>query len=213
MEARGRIVKLLGLALLAALPLAAQGTRTPGPTAEARQRCWGSDPNAPVLIEVYSDFSCPHCRTLYLETIRQVLADYASQGKVCVTYYEFPLERNKYSRPASRYAVAASRLGAEQWIQVMDALYYYQSRWVEDGQIEPVVAEALSEKEMAQVRTWIKDSKVEAVIDRDVAAGKRRGVGATPTLFITGNGGTQKVTGSVQYAILRRYLDNLLAQR
>jgi protein-disulfide isomerase len=156
---------------------------------------------------------CPHCATLYLETMRQVLADYASQGKVCVAYYEFPLPRNQYSRPAARYAVAASRLGAAKWVQVMDVLYYFQNEWAQSGELEPVVAKVLSEKELAQVKTWMKDPKLETWIDRDVAEGKRRGVNSTPTLFITGNGKTQKVSGAVQYLILRRYLENLLAQR
>ena len=213
MKALERIAAFLGLALLASLPLAAQGPSAPAPGPEARQRCWGVDPNAPVLIEVYSDFMCSHCRTLYLETMRQVLADYASQGKVCVAYREFPLPNNKHSRPAARYAVAASRLGAQKWVQVMDALYYYQSEWTQNGELEPVMAKALSEKELEQVRGWMKDPKLEAWIDRDVAEGKRRGVGSTPTLFITANGRTEKVVGAVQYGILRRYLENLLAQR
>ena len=213
MRALGRSAAFLALALLAALPLAAQGSSAPGPGPEARQRCWGVDPKAPVLIEVYSDFMCPHCRTLYLETMRQVLADYASQGKVCVAYYEFPLPNNKHSRPAARYAVAASRLGAQKWVQVMDALYYFQDDWAQTGALEPVVARVLSEKELAQVKTWMKDPKLEAWIDRDVAEGKRRGVSSTPTLFITANGKTEKVAGAVQYDILRRYLELQLAQR
>ena len=149
MKALGRLAAFLALALLATLPLAAQGSSAPAPGPEARQRCWGVDPKAPVLIEVYSDFMCPHCATLYLETMRQVLADYASQGKVCVAYYEFPFPRNQYSRPASRYAVAASRLGAQKWVQVMDALYYFQNDWAQTGALEPVLTKALSEKDLA----------------------------------------------------------------
>ena len=185
----------------------------PAAPEEARARCWGNDPNAPVLIEVFSDFQCPHCRTLYLETMRQVLADYAAQGRVCLAYYEFPLSQNPYSRAAARYAVAASRLGAQKWIQVMDALYYYQGQWSQDGRIEPVVAQALSENEFKQVQAWANDPRVEGWIERDVAEGKRRGVGSTPTVFITARGDTQKVTGAVQYGVLRRYIDSLLAQR
>lgn len=214
MTLRRQFSLFLGCLLLATLPLAAQikpPVEKPGP--DARQRCWGNDRNAPILIEVYSDFMCPHCRALYLETMRQVLADYAMPGKVCVAYHEFPLPNNQYSRPAARYALAASRLGVQKWVQVMDALYYFQSEWAQDGQIEPVIAKALPEKDLAQVRTWSKDPRVETVIDNDLAEGRRRGVKSTPTLFITANGKTEKFVGAIQYDILQRYLEFQLAQR
>lgn len=198
---------VLLLTVLAAGSLAAQK----GP-AQARQRCWGTNPNAPILIEVYSDFQCPACRQLYLETIRPVMADYAVPGKACVVYYEFPLRNHEHSREASRYAHAAARLGPEKWVQVTDVLFYFQSQWAEDGGIEGVVAKALSEKEMNQVRKWLGDDKLEAAIDRDLAQGRQRRVQRTPTLFITANGKTEQVTGAVQYTILRRYLDRLLAR-
>ena len=173
-------------------------------------RCLGSNPSAPVTIEVFSDYQCPACREFYLETIRPVLADYGQPGKVCVVYREFPLASHPHSRLAARYGQAAGRLGRDRWIRVTDALYYYQSKWSADGKLEGVVAEALPSKEWAQLRTWLNDAELEAAINRDVAEGKRRGVRSTPTIFITANGKTERANGVVQYSILRRYLDSLL---
>ena len=212
------------LSLLAVSPLAAR-TEPSGP----RQRCWGSNPNAPILIEVFSDFECPMCRQLYLETMRAVLADYAAPGKACVVYYEFPLGQHKHSRQAARYAHAAARLGPDKWVQVMDALFYFQSQWAAEGrdatgqypvgrtvtqtELESVVSKALSPPDMKKVREGLNDPKLEAAIDQDIAEGKRRGVSATPTIFITANGQTERVPGGVQYPLLQRYLDSLLARR
>jgi len=207
-----RALGLLLLASLAVLPLAAQ-QRPADKSEDPRQRCLGSNPKAPILIEVFSDYQCPACRRYYLETIRPVIADYAVTGKACVVYYEFPLNIHQHARQAARFGQAAARLGGEKWIQVTDALYYYQAQWANDGQLEPVLARALSEKEMAQVKDWAGDSKLEETINRDVALGRSRGVTGTPTTFITVNGKTEKLpTGIIQYPILRRYLDNLLAQ-
>lgn len=200
------VLLLLGWVLIA--PLAGQE-----PAYNPRARCLGSNPNAPILIEIFSDYECPACRRYYLETMRQVLADYATAGKVCVVYYEFPLPTHKHSREASRYALAATRLGPEKWIRVTDALYYYQSLWSSTGQLESVVADALSKKDMEKVRGWVDDGKLEASIERDLARGRRRGVRSTPTSFITANGKTERVNGVVQYPILRRFLDRLLEQR
>lgn len=205
------ILKVLGgtlLALLLAGPLQAQEI-----SQEARGRCWGSNPNAPVVIEVFSDFSCPHCRELYLRTIRAVMADYATAGKVCVVYYEFPLRGNRYSRQAARWAHAAIRLGPQKWLRVMDTLFRLQGRWTRDGQIEPLLASVLSEEEMNQLRQWVEDPRVNVAIDRDLTEGRQRNVQRTPTFFISANGETERFVGSVQYGILRRYLNNLLARR
>lgn len=203
--------KVCGLALLV-LWAAASSLSAPKPAEPPRPRCLGSNPKAPIKIEVFSDYQCPACREFYLQTTRPLLADYANPGKVCVVYREFPLRNHKYARPAARYAVAAARLGPTKWIQVSDALYTFQSRWANDGQLESVVAQVLSEKEMNQVRKWQGDPKLEAEIDRDIAEGNQRGVRSTPTVFVTANGKTERVPAGVQYPILRRYLDSLLEQ-
>lgn len=202
-----RALTLAVLALLAAAPLSAQQK----PLEDPRQRCLGKDPKAPVLIEVFSDYQCPGCRRFYLETMRPVLADYAVTGKACVVYYEFPLQTHQHARLAARYGHAAARLGGEKWIQVTDALFYYQGQWTADGKVESVVSKALTEKEMSQVKEWVNDPKLEEVINRDVALGRSRGVTGTPTTFVTVNGRTERLPAGVfQYQIFRRYLDALL---
>lgn len=203
---------LLLLACLTFLSLLAQPPPAPKPE-DPRQRCLGSNAKAPILIEVFSDYQCPACRRYYLETMRPVIADYAVTGKACVVYYEFPLNIHQHAREAARFGHAATRLGGEKWIQVTDALYYYQAQWANDGQIEPVLAKALPEKEMTQLKEWAGEPKVEEIINQDIMLGRSRGVTGTPTTFITVNGKTEKLpSGVIQYQILRRYLDNLLAQ-
>ena len=56
----------------------------------AASKCMGSV-MAPVHLELYSDFQCPHCRKLYLETIRPVIADCVKNGKVYLIHHDFPL--------------------------------------------------------------------------------------------------------------------------
>lgn len=191
--------------LVAAGPLVAENA-----SSELRERCIGTNPDAPVLMEVFSDHQCPACRRFFLNVTRPVLADYALKDKVCVVYHEFPLRRHQHARRAALYTRAVERLGQDQWIKVTNALYYYQSQWSADAQIEPVVGRTLTQEEMNRVRQWMKNPKLEAAIDRDIALGRQRGVDSTPTIFITANGKTERIPSGVQYPILRRYLDSLL---
>jgi protein-disulfide isomerase len=122
---------LLLFALLAGTALSAQEH------APERDRCLGSNPQAPVVMEVFSDHQCPACRRFYLEVTRQVLSDYAMKGRVCVIYHDFPLQMHEHARKAARYSqVAADLLTQEDWIRVTDALYYYQSQWSASGDVD-----------------------------------------------------------------------------
>jgi protein-disulfide isomerase len=97
-------------------------------------------------------------------------------------------------------------------VQVTDRLYLDQSRWSQDGTVEASVARALSKEDLKRVEALLGDSDIDAAIERDLALGRRQGVRSTPTFFITAQGKTERITGIVQYSILRRYLDSRLGQ-
>lgn len=203
-----RIGGIIALLLVASASLGAQ-ERKPD-----RNRCIGTNPDAPIVLEVFSDHQCPACRRFYLDVARPLLADYAMKGKVCVIYHEFPLAQHQYAREAARYTVAANeaKLSQEDWIRITDALYFYQPQWSADGKVEPVVEKAIGAEKMAKLRKVIGDAKITATIDHEVELGHDVGVKSTPTVLLTADGRTQQVPPGVQYAILQRYLDNLLAQ-
>ena len=189
--------------MLVAVPASAQKSST-------EAECVGGQATSPVRIDVFSDFQCPACQSFFIDTVRQVLATYARQNKVCVVYHEMPLPMHQYSRPAARYAVAARRVGREQWIRVAGHLFSLQSSWSTSGDVEGTVAKALSPENFAKVKEHLKDPAIDALIDRDLALAQRKGVRSTPTYFITVQGKEQKIVGATQYDILKRYLDSIL---
>ncbi|MGH9786535.1 MAG: DsbA family protein [Terriglobia bacterium] len=186
------------------------GLAQTGPGAGAP--CVGGNPSSPVKIEVFSDYQCPACRAFYLGTMRQVLSEYADAGKVCVVYHEFPLNIHPHAPQAARYGHAALLVGKRQWSQVTNAIFEAQEKWSQDGQLEPVVAGALSREDMEQVRKLAAEPATNEAIRRDIELGRSREVNSTPTFFITAKGKTEKVAGVVQFPILKRYLDSLLGQ-
>ncbi|MGA3086523.1 MAG: thioredoxin domain-containing protein [Thermodesulfobacteriota bacterium] len=200
-----RFLMVLFLMLAAVSSLTAQtGTNTP------KDLYLGGQPSAPVRIEVFSDYQCPTCREFYLETIRPLLKEYGRDNKVCVLYHDFPLRVHKYAYEASRYAMAASRLGQDQWLRVHEALYVDQLKWTEDGKIEAVMAGVLSAEEMTNVKNLLKDPSIDQTIDQKIASAKERQVVSTPTFFLFAQGREQKVVGKISYPVLKNYLDRLL---
>jgi protein-disulfide isomerase len=195
-----------------ALVLAAAMLAAPSLRAADSNSCVAGNVSAPIKIEVFSDYQCPACRAFYLNTMRTILPEYADSGKACVIYREFPLQMHSHSRDAARYGLAAMHVGLRQWSQVTDALFINQDTWAASGDLESIVAKVLAKNDLDAVHKELKDAaSLDAAINADVSLGNQKGVNSTPTFFVTANGKTEKIAAAVQYQILKRYLDSLLA--
>lgn len=173
-------------------------------------RVLGGSTNAPVRLEVFSDFQCYACREFYLQTIIPVLRDYASKGKVCVIYHEFPLNMHLYGREAARYSVAAYRLGQLKWVPVLDTLYQNQAWWSLDGSVDATVSRAMSREDFRRLKQILQDPSVNKELESEIAFGQKKAVKSTPTIFIKHPGGEEKVEGGVPYLVMKQYLDQLI---
>ncbi len=167
-------------------------------------------PGAAVKIEVFSDYQCPACRTFYLDTIRNVLTDYAADKRVSVVYHDFPLAMHQFSREATRYALAAQMMGRDYWLRLTDALYADQSQWSQDGKIDLIAARVFTPLEYARLKQQLLDPRINQTLESEVALGGFRKIESTPTFFITVNGREQKVVGGVSYTVLKTFLDRIL---
>jgi protein-disulfide isomerase len=142
-------------------------------------------PSAPIVIEVYSDFGCPACRTFHDQMLPAIVKDFVMPGKVQVINREFPLNipAHKYSREAAAYATAAARLQLYQ--PVADALFRSQEQWENSGKVWDTVAAVLSPEQQKRVQALAKDPSVLAEVQRDVDQGTRERISGTPAIFIT----------------------------
>lgn len=120
----------------------------------------GGSLNAPIRIEVFSDFQCPGCRLFYRELVIPTLQQYASKDKVCVIYHEFPLNQHRYAPNAARYCEAAYMIGRDQALKVIDALFSNQNQWSEDGKIEAVLVKALSKQDFSKLKSNLHDPSI-----------------------------------------------------
>jgi protein-disulfide isomerase len=185
--------------------------RASGQTANLRpEQCLGGTPNAPIRVEVYSDFECPACKQLYLETMRQVLKDYCIPDKVCLVYHEFPLSGHKHSRQAARYAKAAQKLNQKAWQTLVEALFINQEKWSQDGSVDDVAFKALGADQYFTLKKLILDPAIETEIDAEVAVAQKLEVQSTPTFFVYAPGKEQKVVGFLPYLMLKDFFDRIV---
>lgn len=221
---------ILGAALVLGSALSAAGTTSQAKAqakAQAKKTKAAADPkpaatvdigalksfgtkSAPISMEVFSDFQCPACRSLYLSVWRQIHDEYVNTGKVYVVHRDFPLQAHAHSRVAARYANAAARIG--KFAKVEEVLYAKQDVWGASGDVDGTVASVLTPAEMVKVRKLVQGGTLDEGIEKDVALGQGYRVSQTPTIIITQKGQTYPIAGVVSYAILRQFLDQLLAQ-
>jgi len=163
--------------------------------------------SAPIVMEVFSDFQCPACKTLFMTTNRQVMDNYVSTGKVYFIHRDFPLPMHAHSQVAAQYSRAAAQIGKFEVVE--QALFQNQERWEQNGDVDGTVASVLSPSEMTKVRALVKGGTVNAAIQKDVALGKIYNVSQTPTTVFHSKGQTYPYGGTMSYEILRNFLDQL----
>jgi protein-disulfide isomerase len=169
--------------------------------------------DAPITIEVFSDYQCPQCRNFYLETAHQLMQTYIPAGKVYYVHRDFPLSMHSHSREAARWASAAAIAGVFETAE--QTLYTKQDEWGSTGKIEDALASSISAADMKKVRTIeaSQGPQIDAAIARDMALGDSRGVNGTPTIYVFHKGQmTPLPPGGVNYSLLKQYIDYLLQQ-
>lgn len=189
--------------------------------------------NAPITMEVFSDYQCPSCGSFFEQTLKPLLGPdgYVAAGKVYLVHRDFPLEMHPYSAQAARWANAAAKIGKFQDVDA--ALWDNQTAWSADGNIEKFVSAAMSPGDFKRVQALLKPCtvpgpkskadrsipqadpgcSVDPFIVQDIGLGYAVPVQATPTFVVVYKGQKYPASsGLVTYPILKQFFDSLLSQ-
>ena len=183
---------------------------------------------APITMEVFSDYQCPACGSLYEQTLRPMINDYVASGKVYLVHHDFPLPiaAHTHAYQAARWANAAAVVGKFQ--EVDAALFDNQKAWGDDGNIEKYVSGALSAADFKRVQKVMTGAcmidpgpiakpesgcALDTYIDQDKLLGNQIPVKSTPT-FVTYYKGQKypPASGVISWPVMKQYFDSLLAQ-
>jgi protein-disulfide isomerase len=168
--------------------------------------------NAPVTMEIFSDFQCPACKQLFTATTPKVIANYVDTGKIYLVHRDFPLPMHAYSRVAANYSRAAAHIGKNDVVEV--ALFQNQEKWEATGDVKSIVAAVLTPSEMKKVQAIVDANTLDALIEKDRQVGMTYAINQTPTTWLhTKSGQAFPVVGFVNYDVLKTFLDQLVAQK
>ena len=198
---------LAGVGCKGVAPAVAAGTAT---HTAAHYKESGS-PQAPVTVEIFSDYECPACAHFFTTVFPQFAAEYVKTGKVRIVHRDFPLPQHPYARLAARYVNAAGQLG--HYDEAVMQLFSHQADWAPNGNVDAALMQVLPPGTMQQVRALVeKDKTLDDTVTSDLALVAKEQINQTPTIVFVYKGERHKVTGPPTLTILKSFLEEILAQ-
>ncbi len=146
-----------------------------------KNRLVRGNPDAPVTIVAFSDFTCPYCEQAAF-TVNTLLKHYGKT--VRFVFKNFPLASHEHARAASEYFVAATMQDQEKAWQFYDTVFANRAVLLADGEnFLRGTAEALG----LDVKRLVKDAQsteVKARIDEDIKDAQELGFSGTPYFLV-----------------------------
>ncbi|MEE8568565.1 MAG: DsbA family protein [Anaerolineales bacterium] len=143
------------------------------------------EPNAPVVIEEFSDFQCSYCRTFHQSTGAQIIEQYVETGQVRLIFRNYA-----FLGLESLAAANGSMCAAEQgkfW-EYADILFANQSGH-DAGAFSDRRLEAFAENinlDTALFQSCMRENRYQDQIQQDYQAGVSYGINSTPSFIING---------------------------
>ncbi|MCA9936464.1 MAG: DsbA family protein [Ardenticatenaceae bacterium] len=157
-----------------------------GFTAEGRP--YRGNPDAPVVLEEYSDFQCPFCARFAQQTLPSLLENQVTNGEVLLIFYDFPLTNiHAQAAAASHAARCAGEQGAAAYWAMHDLLFDSGDQWANSKADEMFVDYATQlGLDVAAFTACQADGRYEDAVTADMSLGQSRGVSSTPSFFLNG---------------------------
>jgi protein-disulfide isomerase len=162
-------------------------------------------PGAPVVIVLFSDFQCPHCKVEATMLRQNLISTYPTQVRLYAI--DFPLEQ---LHPWARAAANAGRCVFHQdpgsfW-EYYDWIYGHQETITADNlkQIVGIWAKDRKDIDSTQLTGCMDSKETDKEVDAEIAKAKDLEIGGTPTIFVNG----RRIPNSVEWASLKATIDN-----
>ncbi|HJL28256.1 MAG TPA: thioredoxin domain-containing protein, partial [Polyangiaceae bacterium LLY-WYZ-15_(1-7)] len=159
-------------------------------------------PDAPLVLQVFSDFECPFC-SRFVPTLDRLLAQY--EGEVQLVFRHVPLSMHEHARLAAAAAAEVrAQAGDEAFWRFHDLLFANQDALARED-LERWATE-VGGVDLARFRAALEQGAHEATIEADLDAARDLGIRGTPSLVV----GTHLTRGARPFLELEELVDRLL---
>ncbi len=159
------------------------------------------DPNAPVVIEIYSDFECPYCKRFYDDAYQDIKETYVESGQVVIIFKDFPL--------TSIHKNALAAANGVQCANDQDMGFEMHDKIFDEGTVTINLLKAWAVElglNSEEFDDCLDSGKYEEEAMMDLEDGRNKGVTGTPTIFVN----DQMLVGARSFTEFKRVIDNEL---
>lgn len=171
-------------------------------------RPYRGSPNAPVLIQEFSDFQCPYCARFFGNTQPSLEKNQIANGDVLLVFYDFPLS-SIHSEAVS--AANAARCAGEQSAVAyweMHDLIFASTDWHNDDSLGWFVSSAAGiGLDVGQFSDCQESLRYEDAIQADFDYGRSRDIRSTPSFLIN----DQPLIGAQSIAVFNSAIATVLS--
>ena len=160
-------------------------------------------PGAKVILVVFTDFQCPHCRE-FAKTLRENLVKtYPTEVRLYIK--EFPIESiHPWAKAAAIAGRCVYRQDAKSFWDYHDFVFDNQDSMTPENLKNKVLEWAAAKGlDTLQLGQCIASRATEADIDRNIAEARSLGISQTPSIFING----RPLAGAIPWETLKFYID------
>ena len=162
-------------------------------------------PGATVVIVLFSDFECPHCK-LEAEMLRKnLVSTYPTQVRLYFT--DFPLEQlHPWARAAANAGRCVFHQDPASFWEYYDWIYAHQETITADNLKSIVTIWSKDRKDIdtLQLGSCMDTKENDKEVDAEIAKAQEMEVGGTPTLFVNG----RRIPNSMEWPSLKATIDN-----
>lgn len=137
--------------------------------------------NAPVSVEIYTDFACPHCRDFFLDVYPNVRQRTPSETAQYV-HHDFPVPVSEWSYPVASAARAVQRTDSDRAFWTFAEMAYQNQGEYSNDVLERLAQDVKTDPQT--VRRAAEQLPYCRLLKRERERGADRGVEGTPTVFV-----------------------------
>jgi protein-disulfide isomerase len=174
------------------------------------------DSKAPIRIDEYGDFQCPHCRNFYLQTEPQLVEQYVATGKVYFVYHSFGSFIGQESEAAAEAAYCAG--DQNKFWEMHDMLFTNQlgenANSFTDRRLRAMASELGLDS--GEFNSCLSNGTYTSKVTQDAKDALAAGVQATPSFVMTyvvnGQTKTQLITGAQPIESFQQAIDAAMTE-
>ena len=164
-------------------------------------------PDAPVVIEDYSDFQCSYCRIFHETTLEQIKNTYIVNGQAQFVFRQYPFIGEESSAAANASLCAAEQGKFWEYADILFANQTGVNTKTYTSRRLNAYAEAIG-LDVSQFSACTKEQRYNSQVEAEYGAGSANGVNSTPTFFING----EALIGAVPFSDFQTIIDAALEQ-